>query len=85
MLRDILFVAGGSALGGVLRLLTVRLVRAWLQPASTWPTFPVNLVGGFAIGWITAWSTRHPSCVPAVLSLPSADHSARLTPFSLCA
>ena len=82
MLRDILFVAGGSALGGVLRLLTGRLVRAWVQTAFPWPTFLVNVVGCFAIGWIHGWATRQPQFRPEVLLMLTTGICGGFTTFS---
>ena len=82
MLRDILFVAGGSALGGVLRLLTGRLVRTWVQTAFPWPTFLVNVLGCFAIGWIHAWAARQPPFRPEVLLLLTTGICGGFTTFS---
>jgi CrcB protein len=82
MLRDILFVAGGSALGGVLRLLTGRLVRAWVQTSFPWPTFLVNVLGCFAIGWIHAWAARQPQFRPEVLLLLTTGICGGFTTFS---
>lgn len=82
MLRDILFVAGGSALGGVLRLLTGRLVRTWVQTVFPWPTFLVNVLGCFAIGWIHAWAARQPTFRPEVLLLLTTGICGGFTTFS---
>jgi CrcB protein len=82
MLRDIIFVAGGSALGGVLRLLTGRLVKAYVQTAFPWPTFLINILGCFAIGWIHAWATRQPQFRPEILLLLTTGICGGFTTFS---
>lgn len=82
MLRDILFVAGGSALGGVLRLLAGRLVKAHVQTAFPWPTFLVNLLGCFAIGWIYGWAARQPQLRPEWLLLLTTGICGGFTTFS---
>jgi fluoride exporter len=82
MLRDIIFVAGGSALGGVLRLLTGRLVKAYVQTALPWPTFLINILGCFAIGWIHAWATRQPQFRPEILLLLTTGICGGFTTFS---
>jgi CrcB protein len=82
MLRDILYVAGGSALGGVLRLLAGRSVRLWIQTAYPWPTFIVNILGCFAIGWIHAWASRQPAFRPELLLLLTTGLCGGFTTFS---
>ena len=82
MLRDIIFVAGGSALGGVLRLLTGRLVKAYVQTAFPWSTFLINILGCFAIGWIHAWATRQPQFRPEILRLLTTGICGGFTTFS---
>ena len=82
MLRDILFVAGGSALGGVLRLLAGRWVRVYVQSSFPWPTFLINILGCFAIGWIHAWAARQPQFRPEVLLLLTTGLCGGFTTFS---
>lgn len=82
MLRDMLYVAGGSALGGVLRLLTGRLVRTWMQSTFPWPTFLVNVLGCFVIGWIYAWAARQPHFRPELLLLLTTGFCGGFTTFS---
>lgn len=82
MLRDILYVATGSAVGGVLRLLSGRFIRTWLQTAFPWPTFLVNIVGCFIIGWIHAWASRQPAFRPEILLLLTTGLCGGFTTFS---
>jgi CrcB protein len=58
MLRDVLFVMGGGAVGSALRYLTgVMLpVAAGTFP---WPTFVVNVFGSFILGVIATAATHH--------------------------
>jgi CrcB protein len=82
MWRDILYVAGGSALGGVLRFLLGRGIRNLLQTSFPWPTFLVNILGCFAIGWIYAWASRQPSFKPENLLLLTTGFCGGFTTFS---
>lgn len=58
MLRTILAVAAGSAVGGALRygvaLLLPTTVGRW-----PWPTFLVNLLGCFVLGLLSGWFSRY--------------------------
>ena len=82
MLRDILFVAGGSALGGVLRLLAGRWIRVFVQSSFPWPTFLINILGCFAIGWIHAWAARQLQFRPEILMLLTTGLCGGFTTFS---
>lgn len=55
MLRNILFVAFGGAVGSVFRYLVSFLFIAKKIPAST---FAVNIIGSFLIGIIMAYITK---------------------------
>lgn len=50
----VLWVALGSALGGMGRLFVSRWSAAHLGTAFPWGTLFVNLAGAFAIGWLAA-------------------------------
>ena len=82
MVRDILFVAGGSALGGVLRLLAGRLVKSHVQAIFPWPTLVVNLLGCFAIGWLYGWAARQPQFRPELLLMLTTGICGGFTTFS---
>jgi fluoride exporter len=82
MLRDILYVAGGSAIGGVLRWLAGRTIRMYIQTPFSWPTLLVNVLGCFAIGWIHAWASRQPAFRPELLLLLTTGLCGGFTTFS---
>lgn len=50
-----LWVALGSALGGMARHAVGAGVLAWLGPGFPWGTLIVNIAGSFFIGAIAAW------------------------------
>lgn len=64
MLRDIILVMMGGAVGSALRYLVGAL---WQVPGAMsqvpgsfpWPTFIVNVVGSFVLGLVAALSTHH--------------------------
>jgi fluoride exporter len=57
-----LWVAAGSAIGGVLRYGTSAAVSAALGARFPWGTFAVNALGSLAIGILAVWiSTRSPA------------------------
>ena len=82
MLRDILYVAGGSAIGGVFRFLVGRSIRGFVHQAFPWPTFVVNVLGCFAIGWIYTWASKQPQFKPEVLLLLTTGFCGGFTTFS---
>ncbi len=55
----ILAVAAGGALGSVARHLLSTLLRS-TAPGFPWGTLAVNVVGGFAMGAITAYAMTRP-------------------------
>jgi fluoride exporter len=57
-----LWVAAGSAIGGVLRYGMSAAVSAALSTRFPWGTFAVNVLGSLAIGMLAVWiSTRSPA------------------------
>jgi CrcB protein len=82
MLRDILYVAGGSAVGGVFRFLMGRTIKTYVQTSFPWPTFLVNVLGCFAIGWIYAWAAKQPQFKPEILLLLTTGFCGGFTTFS---
>jgi fluoride exporter len=82
MLRDILYVAGGSAVGGVFRFLMGRTIKTYFQTSFPWPTFLVNVLGCFAIGWIYAWAAKQPQFKPEILLLLTTGFCGGFTTFS---
>jgi CrcB protein len=49
-----LWIALGSALGGVARYACSNLAVAWLGPTFPWGTLIINVVGSFVIGFFAA-------------------------------
>lgn len=59
-MRDALLVAGGGALGSVLRWLVSSWVARTVAPSRfPWGTLVVNLVGAFAIGALLTLAFEH--------------------------
>jgi CrcB protein len=58
MMRELLLVGAGSAVGGIGRLLTGRVMGMLLQ--TSWPlaTFSVNVTGSLLIGLLFGWQSR---------------------------
>lgn len=57
MLRQLLVVVMGSALGGGLRFLIATRVAGWLPGRFPWGTLAVNVLGCFAIAVVLALAT----------------------------
>ncbi|HXG48941.1 MAG TPA: CrcB family protein [Methylomirabilota bacterium] len=55
---DYLWIALGSAAGGVSRALVVNWLAQRLALAPIWSTVAVNVTGSLAIGFLTAWVGR---------------------------
>jgi len=58
MLRDVLFVMGGGAVGSALRYLTGMMLPS-AAGTFPWPTFVVNVIGSFILGVIATAATHH--------------------------
>ncbi len=59
MIRDILLVGAGSALGGIARFLVNRGVATFFSYPFPLATFIVNIAGSFLIGYLYAHSIKH--------------------------
>ena len=60
MIKNLLLVALGSAVGGALRYV-VSLMMRWNGNGFPWATFAVNLVGCLVIGLLAGFLSRHSS------------------------
>ncbi len=58
-MKIILFIATGSAVGGVLRYLMGSFVSRYLGGAFSWGTFIVNILGCLLLGYLTAKFANH--------------------------
>jgi len=63
--RELLLVAGGGAIGSVLRWGLSGVVQRITRSPFPWGTFAVNAVGSFAIGAIAAWAFERTLVSPA--------------------
>lgn len=53
-----IYVAGGAVVGTAARALLDALTQPWLVAGIHWSTITVNLLGAFAMGFLTAWWMR---------------------------
>jgi CrcB protein len=67
MIRDILIVGSGSAVGGIFRFLMGKLVMHLFQPPFPLGTFLVNITGSFLIGLAYASFGKTGNLSPAAL------------------
>jgi CrcB protein len=59
MLRDILFVAAGGAIGSALRYSAMVWISQRLSQGFPWHTFIVNVAGSFLLGLLLSLSVEH--------------------------
>jgi fluoride exporter len=59
MIKDILYVGAGSALGGIARLLVNRGIMEIFNYPFPLATFLVNISGSFLIGYLYSTSLKH--------------------------
>ena len=78
----LLYVAGGSAAGGVCRYLLTVLLQPRTPTAFPLGTFVVNLTGAIAIGFVLRWSLATPSVSPEVRALLTTGFLGGYTTFS---
>ena len=69
-------------MGGVLRWLVGRAIRTFAHHAFPWPTFVVNVLGCFAMGWIYGWAAKQPASRPEILLLLTTGFCGGFTTFS---
>ena len=70
MIRDILLVGAGSALGGMARFLVNRGITHFFNYPFPLATFIVNITGSFLIGYLYSISVKHEwLTTPALLFL----------------
>jgi CrcB protein len=70
MIRDIILVGAGSAIGGIARLLVNRSVSYFFNYPFPLATLLVNITGSFLIGYLYSSSVKHEwLTTPALLFL----------------
>lgn len=82
MLRQILLVALGSAIGGILRFLASKGIYAAAPMKFPLPTLLVNVAGCFFIGVLFAWSANSKLMTPDARLLLTTGFCGGFTTFS---
>lgn len=82
MVRNILLVALGGALGSVARYLLSAAVQASAHQGFPWGTMTVNLLGCLAIGFITALAASHGVISPELKLMLTTGFCGGFTTFS---
>lgn len=82
MIKDILLVGAGSAIGGILRLLAGRAVMLFSQSAFPLGTFAVNISGSFIIGFLYSQFGKTGNLSPAALLFLATGVCGGFTTFS---
>ena len=82
MIRDILLVGAGSAIGGILRLLAGKAFMQFFQYPFPIATFAVNISGSFLIGLLYALYGKTGSLSPSVLLFLTTGLCGGFTTFS---
>jgi CrcB protein len=59
-----------------------RTIKTYVQTSFPWPTFLVNVLGCFAIGWIYTWAAKQPQFKPEILLLLTTGFCGGFTTFS---
>ena len=78
----LLYVAGGSAAGGVCRYLLTVLLQPRTPAAFPLGTFVVNLTGAIAIGFVLRWTLASPGVSPEMRALLTTGFLGGYTTFS---
>jgi CrcB protein len=78
----LLYVAGGSAAGGVCRYLLTALLQPRTPAAYPLGTFVVNLTGAIAIGFVLRWTLASPGVSPEMRALLTTGFLGGYTTFS---
>ncbi len=82
MIRNIIYVAAGSAAGGVCRYLISRWINALLPAAIPWGTFSVNITGSFLVGVFYGLATKNETISHSMLLLLATGFCGGFTTFS---
>jgi fluoride exporter len=82
MIRDILLVGAGSALGGILRLLIGKSIMQFFQYPFPLGTFIINITGSFLIGLLYALYGKSGNLSPAALLFLATGVCGGFTTFS---
>jgi len=82
MIKDILIVGSGSALGGIARFLIGKLVMTFFPYSFPMATFLINIAGSFLIGLAYAMSGKSGSMSPASLIFLATGFLGGFTTFS---
>jgi CrcB protein len=82
MIRDILLVGAGSAIGGILRLLIGKTIMQFFQYPFPLGTFIVNISGSFLIGLLYALYGKSGNLSPAALLFLATGVCGGFTTFS---
>jgi CrcB protein len=82
MIREILLVGAGSAIGGILRLLAGKAAMQFFQNPFPIATFAVNISGSFLIGLLYALYGKTGNISPSVLLFLTTGLCGGFTTFS---
>lgn len=82
MLRQILLVGLGSALGGMSRFLLGRLAHAYVPMQFPLPTLVINILGCFLIGLFFGYAAKHATLSQDMLILLTVGLCGGFTTFS---
>ncbi|HLO82402.1 MAG TPA: fluoride efflux transporter CrcB [Chitinophagaceae bacterium] len=82
MIKDILLVGAGSAIGGILRLLVGKGIMQFFQYPFPLGTFLVNITGSFVIGLLYALFGKSGNLTPAALLFMATGVCGGFTTFS---
>ncbi len=82
MIKDILIVGSGSAIGGITRFLIRKLVMTFFPYPFPMATFLINIAGSFLIGLVYAISGKSGSMSPAALIFLATGFLGGFTTFS---
>lgn len=82
MIRNILLVALGGALGSVARFLLSAVVQEQAQSSFPWGTMTVNILGCLIIGFVTALASEHGIVSPALKLILTTGFCGGFTTFS---
>jgi fluoride exporter len=82
MAKQLIFIAAGSAFGGVLRFLISKWMNTAMTSAFPYGTLAVNLAGCLLIGLFYGVGLKHPSTSPTVMLFLTTGFCGGFTTFS---